>query len=92
MAARKKTSYQAGQRYFGSLDEARAYALTIRNAYKVPISRNGVHAGDVDVGLRRWMIYSKPKVAHNGNGYTVYRAVAKEYRLNTDGTTNGRTR
>ncbi len=86
MAYRKKTSYQAGQRYFGSLDDARAYALTIKNAYKVPISRNGGYIGDVDVGLRRWVTYRKHV------GYRAYKVVDKEYRLNADGTTNGRIR
>lgn len=89
MAYKKKTWYNAGQEYFDTLDEARKYALKI-GTFKIGISRNGVHIGDVDCFRKEWITYSgKPRVGHNGTRYVVYLSENKRYRLNPDGSTNG---
>lgn len=93
MAARKKVWYRAGRKYFDDLDDARAYALGMRNAYEVPITRDGKFIGDVDVFSKEWITYkSNVNVSHNGMRYAVYKTVDKKYRLNPNGSTNGRTR
>lgn len=97
-----KKSYSWGQNHYPTLNKAREAAIkTIlegRSNGKIAISRNGVHAGDVEQyrinreQIMVWVVPLETEVRYGNSGLYVYYSKVAKYKLRSNGSTDGKIR